>query len=1068
MKTLPQGEVMLGGELTDKMQVSFIMRSLLSFIMKFAMSLNPFLHFSFGEDPQPDGRYECPHLTFPLFRVMDRVVVTAPGEELPELGKELPESEADRVLRRSGKGVNCFKEGYTYSFSFHSMYVDFSRWIICNFPGYRAIDLTGFLGQQKVKVVCYELVDPSSKSSEDKSPPPFHYNSFKRYIMYMEMAHTSIMSPEELANAEEVVFNQTEEDNNDSPIAAGAGGVTGEEMTRSDNEESDSGSDDEFDLQRSNTVDNIETDEILPTIDKDDDVGILRPGSEYVLANTLVSLESTPLPTDPTDTNEGDYEDCYERPDYGISDVGGAAVRKECRDIPIVRFIRAPVIVPVTTSSQSMTVLRNPLSSLRRSIVGAAHSGMSRGISRSGSIASSHVTSDEGLNINPRSLEEIDTNNILSAGDEIMIQDGSTGKYLTVHRGWWVYWTTYESGLKSVFTIEILSSSGLCYAPHGTKLISGVPFRLKSAKWPQWEVGCYDRPVSGRQLVVLFQSPSNPNRTAPTGPIKWGKNGRVVYPLSLSVLSDLSTPYSYGNTRPSETNNIGDVSRRDSEEIVPLSFFDLQISFEEPIQNFDLKIDIVASAEVFNRKLNQAQLTYVLRLSYTSKDVHLQWTTLRTQEDMDTIFNRIPVEQGGGVDHTPDAQNAKRRRNYYGSIPSLRSTSTSSPRFSSPVKLEQLKRATSFATVSARHQCSADQSVYLMSKRINALLDREVAAPSSPPTVPSPQLMTTPPLNNRSRSTSTIDPQESPRSQTSSDHVEISNEFVLPPPVLPVFGTSPKQPSLLLGNESKGIESIEDPKIILLKAFSRPELLDTLFLHDSDPDKYLPVTRREPARVHTCIVARALWDTHWREEVAVLYSSYIACYPLLGTKPSWVLSLQEIIGVSYLNEDSSPLPRFTIMRIETVGRVHYLSFISKDVAQNFATKIRENITNMSFDLPVPSFVELSDPKDRFVVKSGRWRPAGRRLILNARKFTFDIETQTKNDANVQESYWMYSARLLKSVFQLDSNNSIRITSDSIKRPNKLIEGDISPGIFETPADELFPGKYTYFCFFYNL
>lgn len=35
--------------------------------------------------------FELPHLTFPLFRVMDRVIVTPPGGVLPELGKELKE-----------------------------------------------------------------------------------------------------------------------------------------------------------------------------------------------------------------------------------------------------------------------------------------------------------------------------------------------------------------------------------------------------------------------------------------------------------------------------------------------------------------------------------------------------------------------------------------------------------------------------------------------------------------------------------------------------------------------------------------------------------------------------------------------------------------------------------------------------------------------------------------------------------------------------------------------------------------------------------------------------------------
>jgi hypothetical protein len=48
MKNVPQGEVMLGGELQEKMDISFVTRALLSVITKFCMSLNPFLHFGFG------------------------------------------------------------------------------------------------------------------------------------------------------------------------------------------------------------------------------------------------------------------------------------------------------------------------------------------------------------------------------------------------------------------------------------------------------------------------------------------------------------------------------------------------------------------------------------------------------------------------------------------------------------------------------------------------------------------------------------------------------------------------------------------------------------------------------------------------------------------------------------------------------------------------------------------------------------------------------------------------------------------------------------------------------------
>ena len=48
MKNVPEGEVMLGGELQEKMDISFVTRAMLSVITKFCMSLNPFLHFGFG------------------------------------------------------------------------------------------------------------------------------------------------------------------------------------------------------------------------------------------------------------------------------------------------------------------------------------------------------------------------------------------------------------------------------------------------------------------------------------------------------------------------------------------------------------------------------------------------------------------------------------------------------------------------------------------------------------------------------------------------------------------------------------------------------------------------------------------------------------------------------------------------------------------------------------------------------------------------------------------------------------------------------------------------------------
>jgi hypothetical protein len=490
MKFLPKGDVMLGGELFDKMQMSFVTRSLLSFLMKFAMSLNPFLHFSFGEDHTKDGMFEFPHLTFPLFRVMDRVVVTGPGETPPELGRELPEETADRVARRSGKGPNMnFKQDHIYSFSFHSMYVDFPRWSICNFPGYKYIDLKNFFGQQSIKVVCYELVDPSKPDGEDPNSGPStlsHFNAYKQYLMSMELSHVSIMSTEELASADqELPFD--EEESGDDDNASDNSETFDMERRETDERRSDvndlvldelNAAEDEG-LLRDEVDDDAGqvTGDSMQQDDEDNDLGSLGTGIEYVTANSVVSIISLPAPweghKDSSGTSDGDNEgdECYFSDCHtSVGDVGGVAMRKECRDIPIVRFIR-----PAAAASSSQTsALRYPLKSLRR-VVGGGN--------RSSPAGSNADESDHAGGPFEDSRESF-----LRSGDAVTIQCASTGRFLTVHRGWWISWTAEDTGSKCVFSINMMNSTGLSYAPDGSRIIAGKPFRLRSVRWPDWEV----------------------------------------------------------------------------------------------------------------------------------------------------------------------------------------------------------------------------------------------------------------------------------------------------------------------------------------------------------------------------------------------------------------------------------------------------------------------------------------------------------------------------------------------------------------------------------------------------
>mmetsp|Transcript_2996 Transcript_2996/g.4552 ORF Transcript_2996/g.4552 Transcript_2996/m.4552 type:complete len:1659 (+) Transcript_2996:117-5093(+) len=1209
MKFLPKGEVMLGGELFDKMQISFVTRSLLSFLMKFAMSLNPFLHFGFGEEHRKDGMFEYPHLTFPLFRVMDRVVVTPPGGELPTLGKELPEVDADRIARRSGKGPHMtFQQDHTYSFSFHSMYVDFSRWSICNFPGYRAIDLKNFLGQQNIKVVCYELVPPENSNSDSNKSLP-HYNAYKKYLTSMELTHVSIMTPEEIAaSTKELEYVDGELRVSDSGCDPPAGleddtASVDSAESRSRSELSDEAIDNErklssesvegfdrtklgritsgsFDEDENRECDSEQIDST--TCNEEPLLGALGTGAEYVPANTVVSLISLP-PTweakpkatenvgDESELNgDGEYffGDCH----VSIGDVGGVAMRKECRDIPIVRFIRA---TPHSSSSGQSSVYRYPLTTLKRSIVGGVQAGMGMHSSISHRPPASspltvpstpgyeslHNISDGSASVNDQSL--------LCSGDEVMIQCASSGRYLTVHRGWWVSWTAEDTGSKCVFTINMMSSTGLSYAPKGSRLIAGKPFRLRSVRWPGWEIGCYDSCHAERigQPVVLYHSRIGSDRSAINHPVKWGKNGKLVSPVCLCVMPEVNVTYleserakspnSMFYTPTSKPKTIANNSAgatpvkmeknksettEDSDTSAP-AFFDLQISDEELCSD-TLNISIVGWAEVLNRRMNRRQLAYIIHASYYMGDTLKQWTTLRTQEELERIINLIPSEYGGGSYDAPSPSashhNRSKRRGYYGAVSG--SMVPESPQLTSPKKLEMLKRNVNFSTISARHQCSADQSVHLMAQRIQLLLERDAPASTvtsdSPPPPPAPtmsndswgdsreavdesgsqtdeaatKLVPSPSVREAEQSFDNMDgevgvscdkddlsePTSESSPQISPSNISVkSTEAAESAPVTAeptddsVNSICPHDedaaPSAEIhskSGEDGGVRPQSPARAVFLNALIKPQILDTWFLHE-DAERYLvaPTSRRAPPRQHVAMVARALWDSHWREEIAVLYPSYLAFYPLLAKKASWTLYLQELIGVSHVPDDNSPLPGFSVLKIETIGRVHYIAFSNKETCNLMAASVLEHLTTITFDTSMPSFGDMTDPRDRFVLKSGRWRPAGRRLVLNARKFSFDIDQSSfatveadssrtpspsgdpaLNQPNTaQETYWAFSARLLKTVFQLDSSNSIRITPEELKHQRELLTNEFDGGSptgvsFGTNSDGLFPGR----------
>jgi hypothetical protein len=111
------------------------------------------------------------------------------------------------------------------------------------------------------------------------------------------------------------------------------------------------------------------------------------------------------------------------------------------------------------------------------------------------------------------------------------------------------------------------------------------------------------------------------------------------------------------------------------------------------------------------------------------------------------------------------------------------------------------------------------------------------------------------------------------------------------------------------------------------------------FLGGAAADLGVSVSTR-PAPVLQSVVARALWETHWREEWAALYPTHVSFYSSGAKKATWSLFLHEILGVRPLDDKARlPFPGKAFLAVEALGRVHYLCFPTDGIRDIWAQQI---------------------------------------------------------------------------------------------------------------------------------
>jgi hypothetical protein len=214
LKKLPTGRLYFACEMEQSIKLGMLQRAFVSAAMAFVKSSNPYFHYSITGD---SATGEPPHMAFPLFADMNRVVATPPGQTPPTLGKAIEESIESQKQRSSKQGRHSQPFEWnledTYTFSLWSAYADFLPWKVLNLPGIRPFGLKSVLGLQPIKITVYEMDEDSDiENSSNKLQP--HIRTDDGTLVLLELCNADITG---LGPAPLVVMTTTTNGENDIP-----------------------------------------------------------------------------------------------------------------------------------------------------------------------------------------------------------------------------------------------------------------------------------------------------------------------------------------------------------------------------------------------------------------------------------------------------------------------------------------------------------------------------------------------------------------------------------------------------------------------------------------------------------------------------------------------------------------------------------------------------------------------------------------------------------------------------------------------------------------------------------
>lgn len=199
---------------------------------------------------------------------------------------------------------------------------------------------------------------------------------------------------------------------------------------------------------------------------------------------------------------------------------------------------------------------------------------------------------------------------------------------------------------------------------------------------------------------------------------------------------------------------------------------------------------------------------------------------------------------------------------------------------------------------------------------------------------------------------------------------------------------------------------------LLSSAIERKYPQDKWFLQGGAVQLGVPYVEEGEGNLFDAVVARCLWESHWREEWCTIRAEGLRLYAPNAKEAGLELQFDDIRCIRNL-DGHSPLPGFPVLVIETAWMCHYIAFANEDKRDTFRqvamrakeyvdSKNAENDPKLNKELRKARYWQGFKSSLESSLGKGKWAEISSggkimsRTVLNNRRMVFDLPPKEAN------------------------------------------------------------------------